>query len=67
MIDGWVQLGALTVLAATAGLMAVAFLALRGGPAMTAKVSFYQFLGYCLLVICSLLALRVLAAVFRRV
>jgi len=62
MIDGWVQLGALTVLAATAGL-----LALRGGPAMTAKVSFYQFLGYCLLVICSLLALRVLAAVFRRV
>ena len=67
MIDGWVQLAALTVLAATAGLMAVAFLALRGGPAMTAKVSFYQFLGYCLLVICSLLALRVLAAVFRRV
>ncbi len=67
MIDGWVQLGALTVLAATAGLMAVAFLALRGGPAMTAKVSLYQFLGYCLLVICSLLALRVLAAVFRRV
>ncbi|MGH3154933.1 MAG: ABC1 kinase family protein [Streptosporangiaceae bacterium] len=67
LIDGWVQLGALTVLAATAGLMAVAFLALRGGPAMTAKVSFYQFLGYCLLVISSLLALRVLAAVFRRV
>ena len=50
-----------------AGLMAVALLALRGGPAMTAKVGFYQFLGYCLLVICSLLALRVLAAVFRRV
>ncbi len=67
LIDGWVQLGALTVLAATAGLMAVAFLALHGGPAMTPRVSFYQFLGYCLLVICSLLALRVLAAVFRRV
>ena len=65
-IDGWIQLGVLTVLAATAGLMAVALLALKGGPAMTAKVGFYQFLGYCLLVICSLLALRVLAAVFRR-
>jgi len=64
-ISGWVQLGVLTVLAATAGLMAVALLALKGGPAMTATIGLYQFLGYCLLVICSLLALRVLAAVFR--
>jgi ubiquinone biosynthesis protein len=45
--------------------MAVALLALRGGPAMTATIGLYQFLGYCLLVICALLALRVLAAVFR--
>jgi ubiquinone biosynthesis protein len=29
------------------------------------QLGLYQFLGYCLLVICSLLALRVLAAVFR--
>jgi ubiquinone biosynthesis protein len=65
VITGWVQLGVLTVLAATAGGMAVALLALRGGPAMTATISLYQFLGYCLLVICALLALRVLAAVFR--
>jgi ubiquinone biosynthesis protein len=64
-INGWLQLGVLTVLAASAGIMAVALLALKGGPAMTATVSLYQFLGYCLLVICSLLALRVLAAVFR--
>jgi ubiquinone biosynthesis protein len=56
----------LTVLAATAGAMAVALLALRGGPAMTARIGFYQFLGYSLLVISALLALRVLAAVFRR-
>jgi ubiquinone biosynthesis protein len=55
----------LAVLAATAGGMAVALLALKGGPAMTETISLYQFLGYCLLVICSLLALRVLAAVFR--
>ena len=65
VITGWVQLGVLTILAATAGGMAVALLALKGGPAMTAAISLYQFLGYCLLVICSLLALRVLAAVFR--
>jgi ubiquinone biosynthesis protein len=64
-INGWLQLGVLTVLAASAGIMAVALLALKGGPAMTAAVGLYQFLGYCLLVICSLLALRVLAAVFR--
>ena len=64
-INGWLQLGVLTVLAAAAGIMAVALLALKGGPAMTATVGLYQFLGYCLLVICSLLALRVLAAVFR--
>ena len=64
-INGWLQLGVLTVLAASAGIMAVALLALKGGPAMTATVGLYQFLGYCLLVICSLLALRVLAAVFR--
>jgi ubiquinone biosynthesis protein len=65
VITGWVQLGVLAVLAATAGGMAVALLALKGGPAMTETISLYQFLGYCLLVICSLLALRVLAAVFR--
>ena len=37
----------------------------RAGPVMTPRVSLYQFLGYCLLVISSLLALRVLARVFR--
>jgi ubiquinone biosynthesis protein len=65
VITGWVQLGVLTVLAATAGFMAVALLALKGGPVMTPAIGLYQFLGYCLLVICALLALRVLAAVFR--
>ena len=65
VITGWVQLGVLTILAATAGFMAVALLALKGGPAMTPAIGLYQFIGYCLLVICALLALRVLAAVFR--
>jgi ubiquinone biosynthesis protein len=65
VITGWIQLGVLTILAATAGFMAVALLALKGGPAMTPAIGLYQFLGYCLLVVCALLALRVLAAVFR--
>ena len=65
VITGWIQLGVLTVLAASAGGMAVALLALKGGPSMTSTIGLYQFLGYCLLVICALLALRVLAAVFR--
>ena len=38
---------------------------MKGGPAMTPAIGLYQFLGYCLLVVCALLALRVLAAVFR--
>jgi ubiquinone biosynthesis protein len=64
-VTGWLHQLMITVLAATAGLMAVVLLAIKGGPVMTPTVSLYQFLGYCLLVICSLLALRVLARVFR--
>jgi ubiquinone biosynthesis protein len=64
LINGWLQQLVVTVLAATAGLMAVVLLAIKGGPVMTTAVTLYQFLGYCLLVICSLLALRALAAVF---
>ncbi len=65
VVGGWIQQIVITVLAATAGLMAVVLLAIKGGPVLTRTVSLYQFLGYCLLVICSLLALRVLAGVFR--
>jgi ubiquinone biosynthesis protein len=64
LINGWLHQLVITVLAATAGIMAVVLLAIKGGPVMTPAVSLYQFLGYCLLVICSLLALRALAAVF---
>jgi len=64
LINGWLQQLVITVLAATAGIMAVVLLAIKGGPVMTPAVSLYQFLGYCLLVISSLLALRALAAVF---
>jgi ubiquinone biosynthesis protein len=55
----------LTILAATAGIMAVLLLGIDGGPAVTARVSLYQLLGYNLLVVCAILALRVLVLIFR--
>ncbi|MFC5180658.1 ABC1 kinase family protein [Actinomadura harenae] len=55
----------LTLLASTAGVMAVLLLGLKNGPAMTDSVGLYQFLGYGMLVVCSVLALRVLVGVFR--
>jgi ubiquinone biosynthesis protein len=55
----------LTILASTAGIMAVLLLGTGGGPAVTATVSLYQLLGYSLLVVCAILALRVLVLIFR--
>jgi ubiquinone biosynthesis protein len=55
----------LTILAATAGIMAVLLLGTAGGPTVTATVSLYQLLGYNLLVVCAILALRVLVLIFR--
>jgi ubiquinone biosynthesis protein len=55
----------LTILAATAGIMAVLLLGTGGGPRVTATVSLYQLLGYNLLVVCAILALRVLVLIFR--
>jgi ubiquinone biosynthesis protein len=55
----------LTILAATAGIMAVLLLGTGGGPSVTARVSLYQLLGYNLLVVCAILALRVLVLIFR--
>jgi ubiquinone biosynthesis protein len=55
----------LTILAATAGIMAVLLLGTAGGPRVTATVSLYQLLGYNLLVVCAILALRVLVLIFR--
>jgi ubiquinone biosynthesis protein len=55
----------LTILAATAGIMAVLLLGTGGGPSVTARVGLYQLLGYSLLVVCAILALRVLVLIFR--
>jgi ubiquinone biosynthesis protein len=65
IVTGLLYLVLTTFLAATSGIMAVLMLGLRGGPAITSRVSLFQFLGYCLLVISAILALRVLALVFR--
>ena len=65
IITGLVYLVLTTFLAAASGIMAVLMLGLRGGPTITSRVSLFQFLGYCLLVISAILALRVLALVFR--
>lgn len=58
----------LTVLGATAGLMAVLLLGTEGGPIVMTQgpISLYQLIGYNLLVISAILVLRVLIVIFRR-
>ncbi len=62
---GVLNLGALTLLSATAGVMAVLLLLVSGGPMVTPSISLYHYFAYSLLIICAVLALRVLVAVFR--
>lgn len=54
------------LIAATAGIMAVLLLGTEGGPAVTDDVSLHHLVGYNLLVVSAILALRVLVQVFRR-
>jgi ubiquinone biosynthesis protein len=53
-------------LAATTGIMAVLLLGTDGGPSVTDAVGLYELIGYNLLAISAILALRVLVRVFRR-
>lgn len=55
----------LTILASTAGVMAVIMIGQDGGPVMTDTVTMFQFIGYALLVLAFILAMRVLLLVFR--
>ncbi|MEU7479042.1 AarF/UbiB family protein [Lentzea sp. NPDC042327] len=55
----------LTVLGATAGVMAVLLLGAGGGPQVVPDLGLHQVLGYNLLIISVLLGLRVVVAVFR--
>jgi ubiquinone biosynthesis protein len=56
----------LTVLGATAGLMAVILLGTDGGAPLVGSTGLLHLIGYNLLVISAILGLRVLALVFRR-
>ncbi|WP_026877928.1 AarF/UbiB family protein [Jiangella gansuensis] len=56
----------LAFLAATTGVMAVLLLGTDGGPDVTDTVTLYALIGYNLLAISAILALRVLARIFRR-
>ncbi|MFI6290218.1 ABC1 kinase family protein [Nonomuraea sp. NPDC050790] len=58
----------LTVLGATAGIMAVFLLGTEGGPVSVAalNLTLFDLLGYNLLVIAAILVLRVLVLIFRR-
>ncbi|HUQ61335.1 ABC1 kinase family protein [Lentzea sp.] len=55
----------LTVLGATAGVMAVLLLGSSGGPEVVPDVGLHQVFGYNLLIVSVLLGLRVVVAVFR--
>jgi ubiquinone biosynthesis protein len=55
----------MTVLAGVAGIMAIMLLGTGGGPAVTEDISLYELLAYNLLIVAAVLALRVLAAIFR--
>lgn len=64
-IRGMLHEALLTVLASTAGVMAAILIGQPGGPALSSSVSVFQFLGYVLLVLALILAMRVLVQIFR--
>ena len=55
----------LTLLAAASGIIAALLLGAPGGPQITPTVSLYQVIGYNLLIVAAILALRVLFTIFR--
>ncbi|WP_394615696.1 ABC1 kinase family protein [Lentzea sp. JNUCC 0626] len=64
-ITGLLHQVMLTVLGATAGVMAVLLLGSSSGPQVAADIGLYQVFGYNLLIISVLLGLRVVVTVFR--
>ncbi|HET6391671.1 MAG TPA: AarF/UbiB family protein [Blastococcus sp.] len=65
-ITGLVHQALLTVIAATAGVMAVLLLDTAGGPRMTDSIRLFPVFGYALLIVSVVLVLRVLVVVFRQ-
>lgn len=56
----------LTILAAASGVMATMLISQDGGPTMIDGMSLFQFMGYFLLALAFILAMRVLIFIFRR-
>ncbi|XVV15179.1 ABC1 kinase family protein [Actinoplanes sp. CA-131856] len=65
LVTGLLHQVLLTVIGATAGLMAVLLLGTDGGPRVSTGVALFPLLGYGLLVVSAVLVLRVLVTVFR--
>jgi ubiquinone biosynthesis protein len=65
-LTGLLQQVLLTGLGAATGLMAVQLLAAEGGPQVTDSLGLFALLGYGLLIVAAVLALRVLVLLFRR-
>jgi ubiquinone biosynthesis protein len=64
-LTGLVHQALLTVIGASAGVMAALLLGTQGGPSLTDTIRLFPVLGYALLIISAVLVLRVLVAVFR--
>lgn len=64
-VSGLVHEALLTILASTTGIMAAVMVGHDGGPRLTSAVSLFQFIGYGLLVVGCMLAMRVLVLIFR--
>lgn len=65
VLTGLIHRVLLAFLAAAIGIIAVLLLGTGGGPMVTDSISLYALFGYNLLVVAGILALRVLAAIFR--
>ena len=64
VVTGLTQQVLLTLLAAASGIIAALLLGAPGGPKITPTVSLYQVIGYNLLIVAAILALRVLFTIF---
>lgn len=66
IVRGLMQEALLTILAAASGVMAVLLIGQDEGPLLVSGMSVFQFMGYFLLVLAFILAMRVLIFIFRR-
>jgi ubiquinone biosynthesis protein len=65
MITGLVHQFLMAFLGVGSGIVAAMLLGTSGGPKLTPTLSLYQFIGYNLLIVAAILALRVLFTILR--